>query len=35
MKVKPELIDYFLGTIFALFLGAFLGVIFVIKNGGF
>jgi len=35
MKNKPDFTDYLWGTFFALFIGAFFGIIFVIKNGGF
>jgi hypothetical protein len=35
MKNKPNFTDYLWGTFFAIFIGAALGFIFVIKNGGF
>jgi hypothetical protein len=35
MKNKPDFTDYLCGTFFAIFIGAALGFIFAIKNGGF
>ena len=35
MNNKPDYTDYLWGTFFAIFLGAFLGFIYAIKNGGF
>ncbi len=35
MKSKPNFTDYLVGTFFAICIGATLGFIFAIKNGGF
>jgi hypothetical protein len=35
MKKKTDYTDYLWGTFFALFIGGFLGMIYVIKTGGF
>jgi len=35
MKNKPDFTDYLWGTFFCIFIGAALGFIFAIKNGGF
>jgi hypothetical protein len=35
MKNKPNFYDYLCATFFAIVIGAMLGFIFAIKNGGF
>jgi len=35
MNNKPDYTDYLLGTFFAIFIGAMLGFIYILRSGGF